>query len=755
MLGAQLAGTDMLAELLGALPGIVDPAYMQGGHGTTTATLAARMAEAFPELKLVALLRDPIERARAQHQLARARGRETRRFDDAIRGLLSADGLSEGRFLPDDANTYVVGGEYGRILGEYLRYFPRSALHVELTSALQADPEATVGRVLRFLGLSTERAAGGRGLAPRGGAPEPVADDVRDLLAAHYAADAEVLRAVTGLEAPWAGPDPEAPRARLAVYTAIAGGEGALEDPEVVAADRDYICFTDDPYLRSDVWQIRPLERFGDEPARRAKALAHRYLPEYESSVWVNADVGPVRRRASFIRQEIEDVRTVVLSPPKAGRSWVNYFLARYVAERTGDPVDLNAVDDGREFPPVKFVHEHIDVFEHSPAPVRLLNEDLLMGRRIVVLVRDPRDAVVSYWHHKRLREGRPVGDRLELFVDCPVYGIERLSQGALLLLELYDRHPGDKLLLTYEDLVADPARRLPDVLRFVLEGRTLDEEACQGAVEASRFERMREWERGLTPEDARARHDSRFGPRQGGVLEDDHFKVRRGKVGAFRLETSPELRRHVAGLRHTSLLLERLAGLRAPAGPVIWLTGLPAAGKSTIATLVAEQLRARGVHVRVLDGDALRRTTSRDLGFSRTDRDEHVARTARLAAEAAKQGGVVIVALVSPFRAGREAARAVIGAGFKEVHVQATVAACIRRDPRGRYRRALAGELAQFTGISDPYEAPESPALVLDTEHESPQRCAGRVLALVGQPWPARQAIIQPVASPLPDAAA
>jgi hypothetical protein len=261
----------------------------------------------------------------------------------------------------------------------------------------------------------------------------------------------------------------------------------------------------------------------------------------------------------------------VLLSFPKAGRSWVCYFLARYVAERRGGPLDLDLLAKGCEIPPIRFLHEYIDVFRDAPAPTRLLNEELLMQRRIIVLVRDPRDSLVSYWHHKRVRQRRPVPARLELFADCPVYGIERISEGTALLLDLYDRHPGEKLLTAYEELVCDPDRGLREILRF-----SLDDQSCRKALAASSFERMREWERGLTPQEARDRFSDRFGA-SNGARANANFKVRRGGVGGFKTELSPELQRYVIHLPRTAALLERLAA-RAPAPRVARVPHLAAA---------------------------------------------------------------------------------------------------------------------------------------------------------------------------------
>jgi hypothetical protein len=148
----------------------------------------------------------------------------------------------------------------------------------------------------------------------------------------------------------------------------------------------------------------------------------------------------------------------------------------------------------------------------------------------------------------------------LDHFADSPVYGIERISQGTSLLLDLYDAHPGDRLLESYERLSKDPADRLRSALRFALDRQTVDDSCFRKALEASRFQAMRDWERRLTRRDAFTRYADRFGPRQEGPLSDGHFKVRRGTVGGFRTEMSTELQAYVAGLRHTAALLKRLA---------------------------------------------------------------------------------------------------------------------------------------------------------------------------------------------------
>ena len=164
--------------------------------------------------------------------------------------------------------------------------------------------------------------------------------------------------------------------------------------------------------------------------------------------------------------------------------------------------------------------------------------------------------------------------------------------------------------------------------------------------------------------------------------------------------------------------------------GATIWLTGLPASGKSTIAALVAAALRADGRACVVLDGDVLRRGLSADLGFSAEDRAEQARRAREIAHMLNQQGCVAIVALVSPWRADRESARRRHdGLHFGEVFVDCPLEVCQARDPKGLYRRAAAGELQGLTGFSAPYEPPLAPEVHARTSEQGPYACAAAVL--------------------------
>jgi adenylylsulfate kinase len=166
--------------------------------------------------------------------------------------------------------------------------------------------------------------------------------------------------------------------------------------------------------------------------------------------------------------------------------------------------------------------------------------------------------------------------------------------------------------------------------------------------------------------------------------------------------------------------------------GSVVWLTGLPGAGKSTIAGLVARQLEADGLPFDWLDGDVVRTGLCHDLGYSHEDRETSIGRIAWLASRLARVGAIVLVSAISPYAEARRRAREVVEehAPFFEVHVATPLEECIRRDPKGMYRRALAGEIPSFTGIGDPYEEPTAPDLRVDTTSLAPADAAALVLA-------------------------
>jgi len=171
--------------------------------------------------------------------------------------------------------------------------------------------------------------------------------------------------------------------------------------------------------------------------------------------------------------------------------------------------------------------------------------------------------------------------------------------------------------------------------------------------------------------------------------------------------------------------------------GGVVWLTGLSGAGKSTLATALAARLAARR-SVELLDGDEIRLYLSQGLGYSREDRDTNVHRIAYVARMLAKHGVLVLAAVISPYAATRaEIARLSREAGhdFVEVFVNASLAAVEARDVKGLYAKARRGELASFTGISDPYEAPEAPAVEVRTDRDSPEACVQAIVdALVAR---------------------
>ena len=167
--------------------------------------------------------------------------------------------------------------------------------------------------------------------------------------------------------------------------------------------------------------------------------------------------------------------------------------------------------------------------------------------------------------------------------------------------------------------------------------------------------------------------------------------------------------------------------------GFTIWLTGLPSAGKSSIAEKLEQLLVADGHSVALLDGDEIRQRLSKGLGFSKADRDENIRRISYVARLLTKAGSIAVVAAISPYRSVREEARAEIKR-FVEVHVDCPVEECIKRDVKGLYKKALSGQLKQFTGISDPYEPPAKPEVVVRTDRESVEESVSTILSVLGR---------------------
>jgi bifunctional enzyme CysN/CysC len=175
----------------------------------------------------------------------------------------------------------------------------------------------------------------------------------------------------------------------------------------------------------------------------------------------------------------------------------------------------------------------------------------------------------------------------------------------------------------------------------------------------------------------------------------------------------------------------EAHAALKHQKPAVLWFTGLSGAGKSTIANLVEQKLHARGVHTALLDGDNVRHALNKDLGFTPADRVENIRRVAEVARLMTDAGLIVLTSFISPFRAERRLAREIAAEGeFFEIFVDTSLDEAIKRDPKGLYKRALAGEIKNFTGVDQPYEAPEAPELRLDTAIAGAEACADEVIA-------------------------
>lgn len=162
--------------------------------------------------------------------------------------------------------------------------------------------------------------------------------------------------------------------------------------------------------------------------------------------------------------------------------------------------------------------------------------------------------------------------------------------------------------------------------------------------------------------------------------------------------------------------------------GFVVWLTGLPGAGKTTIANALRLEFTKNGLRVEVLDGDEIRKKVSPEIGFSREDRERHARRVAYISKLLSRNGIATIVSLISPFRCSRDYARSIIPR-FIEVWVNCSLENCKRRDPKGLYKKAATGEIQNLTGVQDPYEPPINPEIILNTDNEQPDICKSMIV--------------------------
>jgi adenylylsulfate kinase len=177
--------------------------------------------------------------------------------------------------------------------------------------------------------------------------------------------------------------------------------------------------------------------------------------------------------------------------------------------------------------------------------------------------------------------------------------------------------------------------------------------------------------------------------------------------------------------------------------GFTLWFTGLPCSGKSTLAEIIAPELARRGRTVDILDGDIVRTNLTKGLGFSKEDRDENIRRIGFVCGLITKHGGIAISAAISPYRSVRDEVRSKIE-NFVEVFVDTPLELCIQRDVKGMYKKAIAGEMKNFTGISDPYEPPLNAEIVIQTQKESEQESAARILGSLE-----RMGLIEPAHEP------
>ena len=188
---------------------------------------------------------------------------------------------------------------------------------------------------------------------------------------------------------------------------------------------------------------------------------------------------------------------------------------------------------------------------------------------------------------------------------------------------------------------------------------------------------------------------------------------------------------------QHFALTQTERAKIKQQTPVCLWMTGLSGAGKSTLANALEQELNRKGKHTYILDGDNLRHGLNSDLGFTEIDRNENVRRAAEAAKLMVDAGLIVIVGLISPFKKERDWARSVFKPSqFKEIYISTSIEECEHRDTKGLYEKARRGEVKNFTGIDSPYEAPDNPDVIIDTENKTVDECVHIILHKAGLVW-------------------
>lgn len=471
--------------------------------------------------------------------------------------------------------------------------------------------------------------------------------------------------------------------------------------------------------------------------------------------------------------------RVAVVSTPRSGNMWLRRLLVGALGAEERSAHTPGEVDwDGLPERVVLQLHWH-----RSRAFRAQLRRH---GFEVVVLARHPLDVLVSILHFaphepqtNRWLDGEAGGEQL-LAGAAPLdpaflaYGLSPRARALLSVTPEWWERRGTAASVRYEELVAQPAVELERILAR-LSAEPLRPAA--DAVRAASFGRLRaeaanlhfwrgepgHWRRLLTPDVAgplAAAHApllARLGydagpaglPTAAAAAELWASLARPLAPAALSGDSSAR----VTPRLHASATIQpgpRWKGRKRMdgSGLVVWLTGLPGAGKTTLALLLERRLKEAGVPASVVDGDDARHAISRDLGYSRADRSLNAERLAWVAAKVAGAGAVAIVASVSPYEEDRRRARALAeadGLRFREVHVDAPLDECRRRDPKGLYARAGRGEVTGLTGLDDPYEHPQLPDVHVQTAGTPPEACIDAILTAIWPPAGSQQAALAP----------